>query len=365
MDKLVCVPDFEKEAHKLLDNNSLQYYKSGADDEITLQENKNAFKRWLIKPRMLRDVSNRTTKTMVLGKPVAFPLGLSPTAMQRLAHPNGECANAQAAASMGTIFILSTIATSSIEEVAGAAPNGRKWYQLYVYKDRSLSLSMIQRAEKCGFEAIVLTVDAPYFGKRRSNIRDAFKLPPNLRLANFQESSKHSDAMSGKIGSAFAYHDTLLDQSLTWKDVKWLKSVTKLPIIVKGIMTSEDAELACSFGVAGVFVSNHGARQIDTVNPTIDVLPEIVKQVKGRCEIYLDGGVTTGGDVFKAIALGANMVFAGRPFLWGLTVGGEAGAQKILQIFKDELDLMMALTGVSSMSELTSDFVTKDWKSHL
>ncbi|OXA62914.1 Peroxisomal (S)-2-hydroxy-acid oxidase GLO5 [Folsomia candida] len=317
MDKLVCVPDFEKEAHKLLDNNSLQYYKSGADDEITLQENKNAFKRWLIKPRMLRDVSNRTTKTMVLGKPVAFPLGLSPTAMQRLAHPNGECANAQAAASMGTIFILSTIATSSIEEVAGAAPNGRKWYQLYG------------------------------------------------RLANFQESSKHSDAMSGKIGSAFAYHDTLLDQSLTWKDVKWLKSVTKLPIIVKGIMTSEDAELACSFGVAGVFVSNHGARQIDTVNPTIDVLPEIVKQVKGRCEIYLDGGVTTGGDVFKAIALGANMVFAGRPFLWGLTVGGEAGAQKILQIFKDELDLMMALTGVSSMSELTSDFVTKDWKSHL
>ncbi|ODM97002.1 Hydroxyacid oxidase 1 [Orchesella cincta] len=359
MDKLVCVKDFEEAAFRILDNNALQYYKSGADDELTLSDNKDAFKRWMIRPRMLRDVSKRNISTTVLGKPVAFPLGVSPTAMQRLAHPDGECANVRAAASMGTIYILSTISTSSLEEVAAAAPNGRKWFQLYVYKDRDLTASLVKRAEKCGFEALVFTVDAPYFGRRRANLRDGFALPPHLRLANFPKGSENSEALGKDRHSAFAFHDALLDQALTWEDVHWLRKLTKLPIIVKGILLPEDAETAIQYGATGVMVSNHGARQLDTVAATIDALPGIVERVAGRCEVYLDGGVSTGNDVYKALALGAKMVFAGRALLWGLAVGGEQGARKILQIYRDEFDLTMALTGTPNVDSLTRDCVRK------
>jgi (S)-2-hydroxy-acid oxidase len=260
---------------------------------------------------------------------------------------------------MGTIYILSTISTSSLEDVAAAAPNGRKWYQLYVYKDRPLTESLVKRAEKAGFEALVLTVDAPYFGRRRANLREGFGLPPHLRLANFPEGSSNSDVMGKDRKAAFAFHDALLDQALTWDDVKWLKRISKLPIIVKGILVPEDAEIAIAHGVDGIMVSNHGARQIDTVYATIDALPAITERVAGRCEIYLDGGVTTGNDVYKALALGAKMVFAGRPLLWGLAVGGEQGARKVLQIYRDELDLTMALTGTPNVQAITRDCVAK------
>jgi len=367
MEKLVCVPDFEAAAFKLLDNNALQYYKSGADDEFTLKDNKEAFKRWIIRPRMLRDVSQRTITTTVLGKSVAFPIGVSPTAMQKLSHPEGECANARAAAEMGTIYILSTISTSSLEEVAAAAPNGRRWFQLYVFKDRNVSTDLIRRAEAAGYEALVLTVDAPLFGKRRSNIRDNFHLPNHLRLANFDIGSTNSNALNIRkdFVSAMTHIDALMDQSLTWEDVKWLKRVTRLPIIVKGILTAEDAEIAIQYGVSGVFVSNHGARQLDTVLSSIDALPEIVKQVAGRCEVYLDGGVSTGSDAFKAIALGAKMAFLGRPLLWGLTLGGQAGAKKVLQIMKDEFDLTMALSGAATVDKITEDFLFRQLTSRL
>jgi len=355
----VCIEDFEKLAHEMLDQNALDYYKSGADSEETLRENKKAFNRWIIRPRMLRDVSTRNLTKIVLGKPVAYPLGVSPTAMQKLAHEDGECGNARAAAAMNTIFILSTISTTALEDVAAAAPNGRRWFQLYVYNDREVSKALIRRAEACGFEALVLTVDAPRFGKRRANIRNKFVLPRHLSMANFEEGTEKSDGMAeSRGGSALNdYVDQLMDQSLTWEDVDWLKSVSRLPIIIKGIMTAEDARLAIQHGASAVFVSNHGGRQVDTVSSTIDVLDEIVNEVKGRCEIYLDGGVYTGSAVFKALALGADMVFAGRPFLWGLTVGGEAGAKKIHQIIRDELDLTMALSGVAAVSEIDRTYI--------
>jgi len=359
MDKLVCIQDFEKEAFKILDQNTLDYYKSGADDEITLRENKSAFKRWIIRPRMLRDISTRDLSVEVLGKKIAFPVGISPSAMQKLAHEDGELGNTRAAAAMNTIYILSTIATSSIEEVAKANPNGRKWFQLYVYKDRSQSLNLVRRAEAAGFEALVLTVDAPYFGKRRNNVRHKFHLPSHLRLANFEGTSESSVLQAKGGGSALSKLDDLMDQSLTWKDVSWLKNNTRLPIIVKGIMTAEDAALALVHGVSGIFVSNHGGRQLDTCLATIDALPEVVNEVKGRCDIYLDGGVSGGSDVFKALALGAKMVFLGRPLLWGLAVGGEQGAKRVLEIMKEELDLTMALSGVASVTSIDRTYVAR------
>jgi (S)-2-hydroxy-acid oxidase len=361
MDKLVCIGDFEKEAHRILDKNALDYYRSGADEEITLRENRSAFKRWIIRPRMLVDVSTRDLTTEVLGKKVGFPLGVSPSAMQKLAHEDGELANTRAAAAMDTIYILSTIATSSIEEVAKANPRGRKWFQLYVYKNREQSLNLIRRAEAAGFEALVLTVDAPYFGKRRANMRNKFHLPPHLRLANFAEGTGESAClMANKSGgSAMDQLDTLMDQTLTWKDVTWLKNNTRLPVIVKGVMTAEDANLAIAYGVSGIFVSNHGGRQLDTVLASIDALPEIVAEVKGRCDIYLDGGVSSGTDVFKALALGAKMVFAGRPLLWGLSVAGEQGAKRVLEIYKEELDLTMALAGVQNVKNIDGSYVAR------
>ncbi|CAG7832820.1 unnamed protein product, partial [Allacma fusca] len=360
MDKLVCIEDFRDAAFKLLDQNALDYYKSGADDEVTLRENRNAFSRWVIRPRMLRDVTSRSLSISVLGKPVSIPIGISPTAMQKMAHPDGEIANAKAAAAMGTIYILSTISTSSIEEVASATPRSRKWFQLYVYKDRNLSINLIKRAEAAGFEALCLTVDAPYFGKRRLNFRNKFYLPRHLRMANFQHGSGESEGVGASGGGSALneYIDRNLDQSLTWEIIPWLKKVTRLPIIVKGILTAEDAKLALEFGVDGIFVSNHGGRQLDTVLASIDALPEIVEVVKGRCDIYLDGGVSTGKDIFKALALGATMVFAGRPFLWGLTVAGEEGSKKILKTFKDELDLTMSLSGISNVKDITPEYVS-------
>ncbi|XP_012528234.1 hydroxyacid oxidase 1 [Monomorium pharaonis] len=366
MTAYVCIEDYEKYALEHLPASVRDYYKSGAGEEYSVKWNREAFKNYKIRPRFLRNVSKRDISTTVLGHKISMPLGVAPTAMQRMAHPDGECANAKAAQAAGTIFILSTIATSSIEEVAEAAPKAIKWFQLYIYTDRNVTLNLIRRAERADFKALVLTIDAPFFGDRRADLRNNFALPNHLRFANFQgDLSKRVN--TAKTGSGLnEYVTALFDPSLSWDDVKWLRSITTLPIILKGILTVEDARLAVETGVDGIIVSNHGARQIDSVPASIEVLPEISKAVGDKIEVYMDGGVTQGIDVLKALALGAKMVFLGRPMLWGLVHSGEKGAREILEIMRKEIDLAFALSGCSSVKDVTHDMVIHaSYYSHL
>ncbi|KZC06632.1 Peroxisomal (S)-2-hydroxy-acid oxidase GLO5 [Dufourea novaeangliae] len=357
MNQFVCVEDYEIHAQKNLPPTVRDYYNSGAGEQFSLKLNTEAFRKFRIRPRFLRDVSKRDISTTILGEKISMPLGVAPTAMQRMAHPDGECANARAAEGAGTIYTLSTIATSSIEEVAKAAPKGIKWFQLYIYTDRNVTLSLVQRAERAGFKALVLTVDAPLFGDRRADIRNKFTLPSHLRLGNF-DGVLSNGVNTTKTGSSLnEYVASLFDASLSWDDIKWLRSVTSLPIVLKGVLTPQDAVLAIEHGAKAIIVSNHGARQVDSIPASIEALPEIVKAVNGRIEVYLDGGVRQGIDVFKALALGAKMVFVGRPMLWGLSHAGENGARRVLELFRKEIDLAFALTGCRTVSEVTENMV--------
>jgi (S)-2-hydroxy-acid oxidase len=265
---LVSLSEFEREAHKVLPKNALDYYKSGAGDEYSLRLNRTAFEKIRIRPRCLIDVSNRTSECEVFGVKYSAPIGISPTAMQKMAHPEGENAVAKAAKNQEIGYTLSTIATSSIEEVGQSAPDYSKWFQLYIYKDRGVTERLVRRAEENGFTAIVLTVDAPIFGLRRADLKNHFSLPPHLTMANF--TGELATGVKGKGGSGInQYVASLFDASLNWQDVEWLLSFTKLPVLVKGILTKEDAELAVEAGVHGIIVSNHGARQIDSVPATV------------------------------------------------------------------------------------------------
>ncbi|XP_050736051.1 uncharacterized protein LOC127008287 [Eriocheir sinensis] len=357
---LVGVEDYQREAFRRLPKNALDYYRSGALDQETLQENKDAMMRWYIRPRFLRDVSKRSMATTLLGHKVAVPFGVAPTAMQRMAHPEGEVATAKAAGKVGAPFTLSTIATSSIEEVAEGAPNTLRFFQLYIYRDREVTASLVRRAEAAGFSVLVLTVDAPSFGIRRADIRNRFVLPPHLRMANFQGKDEFSRINTSAGGSGInEYVASLFDPSLTWQDVAWLKSISRLPLVLKGILTAEDAKLGVEAGAAAIWVSNHGARQVDGVPPTMEALPEVVKAVGDRCEVYVDGGFSQGGHIFKALALGAKMVFMGRPLIWGLACGGEEGAEAVLNTLKAELDSVMALSGCATIKDITQDMVVR------
>lgn len=321
---VVNLADVEREAYKSLTTNALDYYRSGATSEITLAENVNAFDRIRIRPRVLhKDVTNRDLSTSVLGIPVQFPVCVSPTAMQRMATPMGEIDNAMACAQEGTIMTLSTISTTSLEDVARSSPNSPKFFQLYIYKDRSMTEKLIRRAENSGFKALVLTVDTPFMGQRYADERNGFRLPPHLRMANFDANSAASNQINtvedtNKPSSGLTEYTTkLFDQSLTWKDVDWLRSITHLPIVVKGVLTREDALIALEHKVDAIMVSNHGGRQLDTVPATVNIsqitnssnfkknifsiqieaLIEVVDAVQGQCEVYLDGGVRRGTDV--------------------------------------------------------------------
>ena len=354
---LVCVADFEREAKRRLAKQVYDYYASGANQEISLRQNKLAFSRLLLRWRSLRctDVDMSTT---VQGQRIAMPVCVAPTAMQRMAHADGEVATARACGKLGTVMTLSSWATSSVEQVAAGAPDTLRWFQLYVYKDRVLTRRLVERAEREGFKAIALTVDAPRLGKRYADERNRFSLPNHLTLANFDASGSHGAGVKSSSTSGLAaYVASLIDPTLSWKDIAWLRSITRLPIIVKGIMTAEDAREAVRHGVDGIWVSNHGARQLDTTPATIEVLPEVVQAAAGRCEVYVDGGVRCSTDVLKALALGARAVFVGRPAVWGLAVGGERGVQRVLEILRDELSLAMLLCGCPSVEDIPRGLV--------
>ncbi|NXG59894.1 HAOX1 oxidase, partial [Hemiprocne comata] len=364
--KPICIADFEEYAKKTLPKSVYDYYRSGADDQETLADNTAAFSRWKLYPRVLRDVSAMDLSTSVLGQTVSMPVCVGATAMQRMAHPDGETATAKACQAMGTGMMLSSWATSSIEEVAEAAPAGLHWLQLYVYKDREVTKSLVRRAERAGYKGIFVTVDTPFLGRRIDDVRNKFQLPPHLRLKNFSSSDLafSSGKDFGENSGLAVYVAEAIDASVNWEDIKWLRGLTSLPIVAKGILRAEDAKEAVKIGVNGILVSNHGARQLDGVPATvstganmhqqslIDVLPEIVEAVEGKVEVFLDGGVRKGTDILKALALGAKAVFIGRPLIWGLVYQGEEGAKEVLQMLKEEFRLAMALSGCRRVQEI-------------
>ncbi|XP_056461151.1 hydroxyacid oxidase 1 [Gadus chalcogrammus] len=356
----VCVSDYEVDAKRILPKAVYDYYRSGADQQQTLEDNTAAFNRWRLRPRVLRDVSEVDTSCSVLGQPLSAPLCAAATAMQRMAHPDGETATARACKQAQTGMMLSSWATSTIEEVSVASDGGVLWMQLYIYKDRELTLSLVRRAEEAGYKAIFVTVDTPYLGKRWDDVRNRFKLPSHLSMSNFStESLAFSEGSYGNDSGLAVYVAKAIDPTLSWDDIAWLKEHTRLPVVVKGILTGEDAKQALSHGVDGILVSNHGGRQLDGVSATLDALEEVVQAVRGCCEVYLDGGVRRGTDVLKALALGARAVFVGRPILWGLACEGEKGVIDVLTLLKDELRLAMALAGCRCTAEISRSTVKR------
>ncbi|XP_038998101.1 (S)-2-hydroxy-acid oxidase GLO1-like isoform X2 [Hibiscus syriacus] len=311
------------------------------------------------RPRILIDVSKIDLTTTVLGFKISIPIMIAPTARQKMAHPEGEYATARAASAAGTIMILSSRATSSVEEVASTGP-GIRFFQLYVYKERNVVAQLVKRAERAGFKAIALTVDNPRLGRREADIKNRFTLPPFLTLKNFEglDLGKMDKADDSGLASYVAGQ---VDPTLSWKVVKWLQTITSLPILVKGVLTAEDARIAVQAGAAGIIVSNHGARQLDYVPATITALEEVVKAAQGRVPVFLDGGVRRGTDVFKALALGASGVFIGRPVVFSLAAEGEAGVSKVLSMLREEFELTMALIGCRSLKEITRQHIVTDW----
>jgi 4-hydroxymandelate oxidase len=342
----INVRDYQRLAEETLSAGVFGYIAGGAGDEWTLRENIAAFGRWILRPRFLVDVETVSSATSVLGTDVSMPLLVAPTAYQRLAHPDGELGVARAAAAAGTIFCHSTLSSVRPAEVAAAVPEAMCWFQLYLSKDRQFAKALLDEAAASGYDAVVLTVDLPQAGRRERDIRSGFTIPPDLPLPCISfEFDRPVDPGTG-LGA-------VTDKALTWRDLEWLRSVTHLPLVVKGILTAEDAELACDHGAAGVVVSNHGGRQLDGAGTSLDALPEVVEAVAGRAEVFLDGGVRRGADVLKALALGAQATLVGRAALYGLGSRGEAGVQHVLELLRAEIELGLSLLGCPEPAAVT------------
>ncbi|HEY7147998.1 MAG TPA: alpha-hydroxy acid oxidase [Gaiellaceae bacterium] len=343
---MLNVHDYERAAEAALDPAAFGYFAGAASDEWTMRENRAAFERWVLRPRMLVDVSEVTTATTVLGTDTSMPLLVAPTAFQRMAHPEGELATARGAAAAGTVMCLSTLATATIEEVAEASGDGARWFQLYWSTDRGVVTDLLDRAAATGYSALLLTVDLPELGRRERDLRTGFEIPEEIPVPIFL-------ALAESVGAVSPTDiNWAVDKSLTWRDLEWLRSVTSLPLVVKGILTAEDALLAVEAGAEGVVVSNHGGRQLDGVAAALDALPEVVEAVGDRAVVLMDSGVRRGTDVVKALALGAQAVLAGRAPLWGLAVDGADGVQRVLELLREEIALALALCGCASPAEV-------------
>jgi 4-hydroxymandelate oxidase len=345
----VNVEEFEALAREKLEKSIYDYYAGGADDEITVAANREAFRRRVLKYRVLVDVSRVDLSAELLGVPLAFPLILAPTALHRLAHPEGEVRTARAAAAAGTLMTLSTVSSVPLEDVAAAAPGGARWFQLYCYDDRGDTERLVARAHEAGYRAIVLTVDAPILGRRERDLRNRFEIPAGL--------TAHPATRSRPSGGHWPLSSLIGQPALSWKDLAWIRALSPLPLVLKGIVRGDDASRAVDEGVAAVWVSNHGGRQLDTAIPTADALSEVVESVAGRVPVIVDGGIRRGTDVLKALALGARAAAIGRPQLWALSTGGEEGVRLVLEMFREELALAMALSGCRALSDIDRSLV--------
>ena len=333
------------------------YFAGGANDEVTLRATRNAWEAIALRYRVLRDVASRSLEATILGRRHAWPVLVAPMAFQRLAHPEGEVAMARACGRADTGMILSTLATQPLEAVRDAGA-GVRWFQLYVYRDRQRTEQLVRRAELAGYEAIVVTVDAPMLGRRERDLLNGFHVPSDLPVPNLDGEPRDLLATPAPTASALArFVAEHWDPSLSWADIAWLTSITSLPILLKGIVRGDDAARALDRGIAGVIVSNHGGRQLDTAVPTARALPEVAAAMAGRGTLLVDGGIRRGTDIVKALAMGADGVLLGRPALWGLAVAGEDGVVHTIDLLREELSLAMALCGAARIDDLTADLI--------
>jgi 4-hydroxymandelate oxidase len=336
----ITLDDFETLARELLPHERFEFLAGGAADDLTLRWNREAFNRIQLRPRVLQDISQIDTWVTLLGNELPFPILLAPVAYQRLFHVEGEIAAARGAAQVGATYVVSTATNYAIDEIAAAA-NCRLWLQIYLQSDRGVTRELVRRAEGSGIRALCLTIDTPVLGTRNRQQRVKFSLPPDLP-------TPHLDA-AGRDRLSFV---SMTREPITWRDVEWLRSITRLPLLLKGILDPGDAEFAAQSGAGGIIISNHGARNLDTVPATIEALPHIVERVAGRVPLLLDGGVRRGTDVVKAIAFGASAVLIGRPYVYGLAVGGSEGVARVIAILREELETAMALLGRASVASI-------------
>lgn len=349
------IADFQARAAELLDPVFYDFFVGGAGDEITMRANERAFARLSLLPRVLRGSDKRDLGLTLLGCRASMPVLVSPTAFHRLAHPSGERGMARAVAAAETIMIVSMAATTAVEDVAAAAreitPDPALWFQLYLQPDLEFTEAIVRRGERAGVKALVVTVDSPVLGRReRDDRHDFHDLPPGMCCENLRNLRGDEPGHVRQI---------VMSAELSWGHIDWLRGITDLPVLLKGVLHPEDARLAIRHGVAGLLVSNHGGRQLDSVPATIDALPAIVEAVDGEIPLILDGGVRRGTDVVKALALGATAVGVGRPVLWGLAVEGEQGARDVLERLREELDHTVALCGAAGIDDLTADLVRR------
>ena len=346
--------EFEAVARETLPTMTYDFIAGGAEDERTVAGNRAAFARRVLRNRALVDVETRDLRTRLLGLELPHPILLAPTALHRLAHPDGEAATARGAAAAGALYTVSTATSTPLEEIRQAAPHGPRWFQLYHLGDRAATEELIRLAVATGHRAIVLTVDVPLLGRRERDLRNAFTLPPGVGMAHAYEpawappADDRSRAWASPIASA----------NLTWDDLAWIRAAAgRLPLLLKGIVRGDDAKHAVDLGVDGLWVSNHGGRQLDGAIATLDALADVRAAVGDACAIVLDGGIRRGTDAIKALALGADAVAIGRPQMYGLAAGGADGVQRVVELLRAELDLAMALVGAASLDALTPDLV--------
>jgi 4-hydroxymandelate oxidase len=355
----VTIDDWEALAKTKLSAMAYDYYRSGADDEHTLRRNRETYARFEIWYRTLVDVAAPNVATRVLGTDLSSPILVAPTAYHRLANPEGEPATARAAAAVGSLYCASTLATTALEDVAAAAPGAPQWFQLYVHKDREFTASLIDRAKAARYRAIAVTVDTPVLGRRCADVRNGFGLPEGMVMANLVRILP-PDLGVGAGSELARFVASRHDAAFTWKDLEWIAArAAPLPVVVKGIARSDDAARALDHGAQAIWISNHGGRQLDYAPATIDVLPEVVRAVGDRAEVYIDGGIRSGTQALIALALGARAVFVGRPVLWGLAANGEAGVKSVLSLLHAELVRAMQLAGCADLAATREDLVRR------
>jgi len=380
LSRAITIDDLRRLARRRLPRAVYDFIEGGAGDELTVTRNRAAFERFLFEPRVLVDVSKREQSTVVLGECVATPVILSPTGMAGLTWPKGEVAAARGAHDAGTIYTLSTHSSCSIEEVAAGAP-GPLWFQLYVWQNRDLTRAFVERARAAGYRALLLTVDVPVISRRERDLRNGFTVPPRVTARNVVDTLRRVGwvrrvlmgqrrlTLANLVGAPGAPRTDIVtlagvanrqvDPSISWADLAWFRSLWSGPLLLKGVMTAADARRAAEHGIDGLIVSNHGGRQLDGTRATIEALPEIVDAVGNRVEVLLDGGVRRGADVVRALALGARAVMVGRPYLYGLATGGQAGVRRALEILASEVDHVLALTGVPRVADLEPSLVRR------
>jgi (S)-2-hydroxy-acid oxidase len=392
----LTIAELERHAAQRMTKQTRDYYDEGADSGSTLRENLSAYAKYRIRPRVLRDISAIDTGKTIFGHRNSVPFGVAPTAMQCLAHPDGEIATARACKKAGIIMGLSSFATTTLEEVAAENGSNPHVLQLYLFEERSHTVKMLKRAKSAGYKAVFLTVDTPMLGRRNLDLRNQFKLPKPYKIANFEQEStsdesatvmgnkpsaedeQHKQDVAKEVSQVgyldpatkkrvppagkITFHTHAANPTLNWEnDIAWLREQcgSEMQVWVKGIATAEDALLAVHYGVDGIVVSNHGGRQLDGALATLDALPEVVHAVQGKIPVHVDGGIRHGTDVFKALALGADFVWIGRPVLWGLAYKGQEGVELCLRLLSDEIKLCMGLAGTVKVEDINKDYLIR------